>query len=65
MCHKVYASFHDIGKVFISKGIIQKAEPLTQEEFEQVKTHSRVGYDYIMPGNLHMLYSNPNGMIPQ
>ena len=42
------ALLHDIGKVFISKGIIQKTGPLTQEEFEQVKTHSRVGYDYIM-----------------
>lgn len=42
------ALLHDIGKVFINKAIIQKRGPLTLEEFEQVKTHSRAGYDYIM-----------------
>jgi HD-GYP domain-containing protein (c-di-GMP phosphodiesterase class II) len=42
------ALLHDIGKVFINKAIIQKRGPLTPEEFEQVKTHSRAGYDYIM-----------------
>lgn len=42
------ALLHDIGKVFIKKEIIQKHGPLTPEEFEQVQTHSRVGYDYIL-----------------
>lgn len=42
------ALLHDIGKVFIQKRIVQKTGPLTPEEFEQMKTHSRVGYDYIM-----------------
>lgn len=42
------ALLHDIGKVFVNKSIIQKNGPLTPEEFEEVKTHSRMGYNYIM-----------------
>ncbi|WP_312612093.1 HD domain-containing phosphohydrolase, partial [Oscillibacter sp.] len=42
------ALLHDIGKVFINKQIVQKNGPLTPEEFELMKTHSQMGYDYIM-----------------
>ncbi|MBC7189614.1 HD domain-containing protein, partial [Candidatus Aerophobetes bacterium] len=34
---------HDIGKVAIPDGILLKPGPLTKEEFEVIKTHTRVG----------------------
>ncbi|SHI12747.1 HD-GYP domain, c-di-GMP phosphodiesterase class II (or its inactivated variant) [Sporobacter termitidis DSM 10068] len=40
------AILHDIGKVFINKKIINKPGILTPEEFEEVKKHSQLGYDY-------------------
>lgn len=43
----VGALLHDIGKVFISDDIIQKPGKLTDEEFEIIKTHPKLGYDYI------------------
>ena len=42
------ALLHDIGKVFIDKSILQKKGKLTNEEFDVIKTHPRMGYDYIM-----------------
>lgn len=42
------ALLHDIGKVFISKDILNKKGPLTPEEFNVIKTHSRAGYDYVV-----------------
>lgn len=36
---------HDIGKLNIPAGILDKQEPLTEEEFEIVKEHSQLGYD--------------------
>ena len=41
------ALLHDIGKVFVKKQIVQKNGPLTPEEFELMKAHSQMGYDYI------------------
>lgn len=41
------ALLHDIGKVFVGKEIIQKPAGLTDEEFEIIKTHPRLGYEYI------------------
>lgn len=41
------ALLHDIGKVFISKGILDKKEELTEEENDILKTHSEEGYKYI------------------
>jgi HD-GYP domain-containing protein (c-di-GMP phosphodiesterase class II) len=34
---------HDIGKIGIRDGVLQKAERLTEEEFEHIKTHTIVG----------------------
>lgn len=39
---------HDIGKVFISKEIVQKKGPLTKEEFDKIKMHPHLGYNYIL-----------------
>lgn len=41
------ALLHDIGKIHISKRILLKNGPLTDEEFEEVKKHPQDGYDYI------------------
>lgn len=38
---------HDIGKVFVSKSILQKNGPLTNEEFDIIKNHPKDGYNYI------------------
>ncbi|HWS28712.1 MAG TPA: HD-GYP domain-containing protein [Clostridia bacterium] len=42
------ALVHDIGKVFIDKRIINKVSRLTHDELEEVRRHSRLGYDYIL-----------------
>ena len=36
--------FHDIGKLYIPTGIINKPDKLTKEEFEIMKTHTTEGY---------------------
>jgi HD-GYP domain-containing protein (c-di-GMP phosphodiesterase class II) len=41
------ALVHDIGKVFIDKKIINKPAKLTTEEFEEIKKHSLIGFNYI------------------
>lgn len=38
---------HDIGKVFIPKEILNKPGKLSEDEFEIIKTHSTVGYQYL------------------
>jgi HD-GYP domain-containing protein (c-di-GMP phosphodiesterase class II) len=40
------AILHDIGKIFINKKIINKPGVLTDEEFEEMKKHSQLGFDY-------------------
>lgn len=41
------ALFHDIGKVYISKDILNKAGKLTEEEFNEIKEHSTLGYRHL------------------
>lgn len=48
------ALLHDIGKVFIDKKIIDKAGPLTPEEFAQVKRHPKIGYEYLLKAYLDL-----------
>ncbi len=42
------ALLHDIGKVFISKEILNKAGPLTAAEYNTIKLHPQMGYDYVV-----------------
>ena len=42
------AYLHDIGKVFIPPKILQKNGPLTDEEYEVIKTHTTIGYKMCM-----------------
>ena len=41
------AFFHDIGKMFVQKNILNKPERLTPDEFEEIKKHSQYGHDCI------------------
>ena len=41
---KMLAIIHDIGKVSISREILNKKGPLSSEEWEEVKKHSEAGY---------------------
>ncbi len=43
----VGAMMHDIGKIFIDKDILQKADRLTDEEFIVMKSHTQLGFDFI------------------
>lgn len=42
------ALLHDIGKIFISKDILGKEGPLNDVEFEEIKRHPSLGYDYLI-----------------
>lgn len=42
------AYLHDIGKQFIPANILQKNGPLTDEEYEVMKTHTTIGYKMCM-----------------
>ncbi len=37
---------HDVGKVFIEDEILNKPDKLTDEEFEEIKKHSILGYNF-------------------
>lgn len=40
----ICAYLHDVGKLFIPSTILQKNGPLTDEEYEVIKTHTSLGY---------------------
>ena len=42
------AFFHDIGKMMISKTVLNKPAPLTPEEFDEIKTHPTLGHDVLI-----------------
>lgn len=42
------AFLHDIGKMFIPPSILQKNGPLTDDEYEIMKTHTTIGYKMCM-----------------
>ncbi|MCH8203902.1 MAG: response regulator [Candidatus Hydrogenedentes bacterium] len=43
------AMLHDVGKIGVSDAILNKVEPLTDEEWEAIKLHPVVGYDVLEP----------------
>jgi len=52
---KVAAALHDIGKMRVSKSILQKPDNLLPSEFEEMKMHTKYGSNYlasIIPGEL-------------
>ncbi len=49
------APLHDIGKVAIPDRILKKPGKLTEEEYEIMKTHSKIGYDILKSSNKDVL----------
>lgn len=45
------AILHDIGKAFIADELLYKPGPLTKEEYELIKGHTKLGYDIIRDCN--------------
>lgn len=41
------AKFHDVGKVIIEEGILNKPNTLTDEEYKEVRRHAEIGYQII------------------
>jgi diguanylate cyclase (GGDEF)-like protein len=41
---RLLCEFHDIGKIGVSKNILQKTGSLNTEEWENIKRHSEIGY---------------------
>ena len=41
---RLFAQFHDIGKVGIPDSILKKAGPLTADEMEEMKRHCEIGH---------------------
>lgn len=50
------ARVHDVGKLFISERILNKPGPLSEEEFDVIKTHPRVGAQVLrsIPDSKHL-----------
>jgi putative nucleotidyltransferase with HDIG domain len=46
---KEISLLHDIGKLGIKEDILNKKEPLTEEEWEAVRKHSLIGEDILKP----------------
>lgn len=44
---RLAAVLHDVGKIGISDAILKKPERLTEEEYEAIKEHSRIGYEML------------------
>lgn len=43
------AMLHDIGKVGVHDGVLNKLDPLTDDEWEMIKMHPVIGYDILKP----------------
>jgi HD-GYP domain-containing protein (c-di-GMP phosphodiesterase class II) len=46
------AFWHDCGKIFLPVELLNKSEPLSEEEFEQIQSHTGLGFDYIEHSNM-------------
>ncbi len=48
-CLGIGMLLHDIGKVVVPSGIINKTDPLTKEEFSEIKKHPKAGLKILEP----------------
>lgn len=46
---RIGAAFHDIGKVGVADAVLNKAEKLTQDEWEMIKRHPMIGFSILEP----------------
>jgi putative two-component system response regulator len=49
------ATLHDIGKIGIPDAILLKPDKLTDDEFEVIRTHARIGYDILIGSTSELL----------
>ncbi|KHD35220.1 metal-dependent phosphohydrolase [Clostridium acetobutylicum] len=54
---KLASPMHDVGKLAIPDSILNKPASLTNEEFEIMKTHSKIGYDMLKSSNRKLMKS--------
>ena len=52
---KLASPMHDIGKIGIPDSVLKKPAKLTYEEFEIMKTHSKIGYDMLKSSNQEIM----------
>ena len=52
---KTASPMHDIGKIAIPDAILNKPARFTEEEFEIMKTHAKLGYDMLKDSNKEIL----------
>jgi HD-GYP domain-containing protein (c-di-GMP phosphodiesterase class II) len=55
--YKDAAFWHDCGKLFLPQNLLNKPGTLTDEEFELIRSHTHLGFDYIEDSNM------PNGKL--
>lgn len=46
---RLSGQLHDIGKIGIPESLLHKSGPLTEDEYERVKEHVRIGMDILSP----------------
>lgn len=51
----IVSPMHDVGKIAISESILHKPAKLSPEEFEIMKTHTKIGYDIFKSTDRKML----------
>ena len=49
---RLIAPLHDVGKVGVKDGVLNKNGPPTDEEWDQIRRHPSVGYEVLMPVRL-------------
>lgn len=54
---KLASPMHDVGKLAIPDSILNKPASLTKEEFDIMKTHSKIGYDMLKASNRRIMKS--------
>ncbi|KOF56168.1 hypothetical protein AGR56_04480 [Clostridium sp. DMHC 10] len=54
---RMASPMHDVGKLAIPDSILNKPAKLTKEEFEIMKTHSRIGYEMLKKSNKRLMKS--------
>lgn len=52
---RMASPMHDVGKLAIPDSILNKPSKLTNEEFNIMKTHSRIGYDMLKKSNKRLM----------
>src|SRR3712207_5588892 len=52
---RIAAHLHDLGKVWISRDILEKPGPLTEGEWDEVRRHPQIGARLLQTAHLHEL----------